>query len=112
MILLICGGRRFFDYKMLCDAIEALPFSPTLVVEGGATGADSLGKAWAIQNNVHYAEVPALWNSRNKKAGFDRNSAMLLLKPECCLAMPGGNGTADMVRKCREAGVPVWEPYE
>jgi len=36
---------------------------------------------------------------------------MLLLRPDYCLAMPGGSGTADMKQKASAAGVPVWEPW-
>mgnify|MGYP001076257689 CR=1 FL=1 len=112
MILLVCGGRHFADYQALAAAIAGLPFTPEIIIEGGARGADSLAKSWALENNVHYAEVPALWKKRGKAAGSERNAAMLLLKPEYCLAMPGGAGTADMVRRCRALNIPVWEPYK
>jgi len=30
-------------------------------------------------------------------------------EPDAVLAFPGGRGTADMVRRAKRAGVPVWE---
>jgi hypothetical protein len=111
MNLLICGGRDFNDYEKLSEAMRALPFTPSIIIEGGARGADGLARTWAIENGVPYAEVPALWGTYGKSAGHRRNAAMLLLNPGYCLALPGGRGTADMVRKCKAAGVPVWEPF-
>ena len=112
MKVLICGGRDFNDYSALSSAMKLLPFDVSMVIQGGARGADSLAKKWAISNGIHYVEVPALWDSFNKKAGSLRNAAMLSLDPGYCIALPGGFGTMDMVHKCIKAGVQVWEPYK
>ena len=109
MRLLICGGREYTDYKKLCSCMDQLPFKPSIIIEGGARGADSLAKRWAIAHRTHYAEVPALWSAFGKRAGTLRNAAMLDLYPGYCIALPGGTGTADMVERCKAAGIPVWE---
>lgn len=111
LILLVCGGRKFVNYDMLHNAIIKLP-CPNIIIQGGCDGADNLAKIWAHKNGVHCAQVDALWPIYKKKAGPIRNSAMLLLKPNYCLAMPGNNGTRDMVRKCLEINIPVWKPYD
>lgn len=111
MNLLICGGRYFNDYEKLCAAMCGLPFTPSIIIQGGAKGADSLAAGWASQNEIHCATVPALWNAFDKPAGNLRNGAMLLLNVGYCLAMPGGSGTADMVRRCLENKIPTWRPY-
>lgn len=113
MKLLICGGREFNDMDKLHAAIMKLPLPLTMIIEGGAPGADRLAKQWAIKHGIHYAEVPALWEVFGKStAGPLRNKAMLILKPDYCLAMPGNRGTADMVSKCNQLCIPVWEPYK
>jgi len=112
MILLVCGGRGFSDYAKLDAAMRGLPFTPSIIIEGGAKGADSLARGWASENGIHFAEVPALWTRFKNSAGPLRNSAMLLLKPDYCLAMPGQGGTRDMVNKCIENNITVWEPYK
>tara|TARA_R110000744_G_scaffold225156_2_gene343613 strand:+ start:182 stop:520 length:339 start_codon:yes stop_codon:yes gene_type:complete len=112
MILLVCGGRGFNDYEKLAEAMRLLPFTPSIIVEGGARGADSLARGWAVENGIHYAEVPALWNNFDKAAGGLRNSAMLLLRPGYCLAMPGGSGTWNMINQCINENITVWEPYK
>lgn len=108
MRLLVCGGRDFNDWEAVNAALDSLPFTPTIVIQGGARGADRLAQMWAIRNSLHCAEVPALWEVFGKRAGHERNVSMLLLQPQYCVAFPGGSGTADMVALCEAQGIPVW----
>lgn len=71
-----------------------------------------MAREWARERGIHFATVPALWDFYGNPAGGKRNTAMLIIKPDYCLAMPGGTGTADMVDKCLDAGIPVYAPYE
>lgn len=49
----------------------------------------------------------------DRSAGPKRNQRMLDKgKPDLVLAFPGGDGTADMVRKAKSAGVPIIEVAE
>ena len=112
MRLLVCGGRQFTDTFKFDAAMSQLPFKPTVVIAGGAKGADTLAKQWAMHNGVWFVEVPALWNAHGNAAGQKRNQAMLdIMHPQYCVAFPGGNGTADMIRRCNDACVTVWHPY-
>lgn len=111
MKVLACGGR---DYKEVTDiyaALDMLPTTPDIIIQGGANGADFYSSLWAIQHGIHVAEVSALWNWYGKKAGYKRNSAMLLLEPDYCVAFPGGNGTKMMVELCQFNNITVWQPY-
>lgn len=110
MVTLICGGRNFGDYAQFKAAMENLPFAPSVIVQGGARGADLLAKLWAKENNVHCAEIPALWQD-GESAGHARNAAMLTLGIQYVVAFPGGAGTKDMVRRSEAAGLPVWQPF-
>lgn len=111
MRTLVCGGRHYSDYEAVHQALVQLPRKPTIIIQGNAPGGDTLAKTWAIKNGIHFASVPALWSVYQRAAGFHRNTAMLLLLPEYCVALPGGNGTQDMVDQCEAAGIPVWRPY-
>ena len=111
MILLVCGGRTWDDYTKFDDVMKLLPFEPTLVVHGNAKGADRMAGHWAAKNGIHYASIPALWDFYGKKAGPLRNHAMSLLNIGYCMALPGGTGTKDMVRKCKKMSIPIWKPY-
>lgn len=111
MRVLVCGGRDFSDrdsaYRTL-DAIHAeTPIS--VIIEGGASGADRLAFQWASEGNrCGTLTFDADWNALGKAAGPMRNWRMLNKgKPDVVVAFPGGRGTADMVRRAKKAGVRV-----
>ena len=106
MRVLVCGGR---DFTGSVDCLSMIPIS--ILIHGGARGADINADLWAKTRGIHRARVDAIWDFYDKGAGFRRNSAMLLLQPEYCVAFPGGTGTAMMVKLCRDIGITVWEPY-
>lgn len=116
MKVLVCGGRDFDNHTFAWDCLnKAHAKKPiTLVISGGASGADSLAEQWADGNLIHCAVVKAIWHpfggSLDKGAGPKRNAAMLALSPDGVIAFPGASGTADMVRRARAAGIKVWEP--
>lgn len=103
--VLVCGGREFTDYPMLETVLDSL--APEIVIHGACSGTDDYARVWAELHGVPHASVPANWKWHGKAAGPLRNEAMLLLKPDLVVAMPGGSGTADMVRRARKAGIPV-----
>ena len=75
---IIAGGRDFNNYqklKEICDKIIT-DKENSEVVCGCAKGADSLGKQWAIENNVLVTEFPANWETHGKSAGVIRNTEM------------------------------------
>lgn len=119
MRILVCGSRDFTDIlflgKILDDIIyERSEYFNTTIIEGGAKGADYLGKLYAKARYCNHVQYPADWNKHGKAAGFIRNQQMLDEgKPDLVVAFKGGTGTADMVRRARKAGVEVLEvPYD
>lgn len=113
MKVIVCGGRDYSDgaavFAALDQAHKHKPIS--MVIHGGAQGADYLAGKWAYARGIISARVEALWDAHGKAAGPRRNRAMLQLFPEGVIAFPGGRGTADMIAAAREAGVKVWCPY-
>lgn len=111
MNVIICGGRDFDDYigayRVLDDIHSQSPISH--VIEGGARGADAIGRAWAIRQSIPYTTVHANWNQHGKRAGWIRNNAMADLNPDAVIAFPGGDGTAMMVRIANSRNIPVIE---
>jgi hypothetical protein len=51
--VLVCGSRHWSDYSAIVEAITALEPMPSLIIHGGATGADSLAGTAA-----HYLGIP------------------------------------------------------
>lgn len=111
-LLLVTGGRDFDDYQRVARALgSAYSHQPALaVVQGGARGADALARRWCESTGVPCITVPALWDYYGKRAGSMRNQWMLdYFDINYVTAFPGGTGTADMVRRARAKGVPVYE---
>ena len=107
MIALFFGSRDWTDSDRIADDVADLP-AETIVVSGGARGADSLSAAEARRRGLHVAVVHAQWVPFGKSAGPRRNAAMMLLRPDIAYGYDlGGRGTADMARRLLEAGVPV-----
>lgn len=113
MRLLVCGGRTFDDRERLLTAMNAAVHgcdTEIVVIHGGARGADSLAGVIAREVAVKVLVFPADWERNGLRAGPIRNQQMLDEgKPDVVLAMPGGPGPADMVRRAKAAGLPVIE---
>ena len=108
MRVLICGGREFDDWLKVQETMHLLKFRVTEVIQGGAKGADFLGRVWAKVYDIPCREFPADWRAHGKRAGHIRNQQMLDEgKPDWVIAFPGGRGTEDMMRRAGEAGIPV-----
>ncbi|QEA09762.1 GTP-binding domain [Pseudomonas phage Iggy] len=110
--VLVCGGRQFADWQHLCCVMALVaPWCAArpLLIHGGAPGADTLAGRWAALNGWPCAVVAANWDFYGKAAGSLRNQWMLsMLEPDLVVALPGGVGTAHMVRIARKAGVDVY----
>lgn len=105
MRVLVCGGRSYEDWNAVSKALKEA--SPTVLIQGGAPGADRLAQKWAEHNGVPVVTYPANWNA-GKKGGPMRNAFMLTdSRPDMVVAFPGGAGTADMIRRAEAAGLPL-----
>lgn len=106
MKMLVCGGRDYFDAERVDLILDVL--GPTLVIQGGQRGADTMAANWAAKRGVPFKCFPADWRAYGNSAGPRRNRQMLKEgKPDIVVAFPGGPGTADMVGAAMQHGVPV-----
>ena len=69
----VVGSRGFNDYKLLKDTLDKYLPEATVVVSGGAKGADSLGERWANENGLETLIYLPNWDKHGKQAGFIRN---------------------------------------
>lgn len=123
LVVLVTGGREYgvaglnsFGKGAVQAELEARHVWETLgkihamqvidlIVVGGATGADTVAREWAVENEIPHYVRPAKWKKYGNTAGPRRNSAMAaylagLPGAKICVAFPGGRGTEDMVDKC------------
>lgn len=82
-----------------------------LIIEGGAPGADRMVKNECKMQDVHCATVDALWDTRHRSAGPQRNAVMLALDPDEGVGfhedIENSKGTKDMYNKLLNAGIKV-----
>jgi hypothetical protein len=138
MRVLVCGGRDFEDrYRVYAELDRIADTSKEhmlgknqlLIIHGDCkTGADHFADEWFVLHCGFHDVLPfpADWDDishpdavvrtrrdgtkYDAKAGPRRNQKMIDEgKPDIVLAFPGGDGTADMVRRARKAGVKVIE---
>ncbi len=130
MRVLICGDRNYGVYlgdslkkplaakkvrakarrKMLAFIIT-LPKN-TVIIDGGAKGADSLANEVALENGYPTERYFAQWNLYGRAAGPIRNKQMLDEGRPDKVAyfhddIENSKGTADMISISRKAGIEV-----
>lgn len=111
MKVIVCGGRDFNDALTLGSWLGGIHKNNgpiTLLIEGGAKGADFMAREFAKWQGIPVKTFSADWDRLGKSAGPIRNKQMLDEgKPDLVVAFEGGKGTANMVRQAQEAGVRV-----
>lgn len=109
MKVLVTGGRTFSNRSLLLTTLDSLHIDHvfTTMIHGGASGADRLAGEWAASRGIPVESHPADWQRYGLAAGPIRNQQMIAEKPDMVVAFPGGRGTADMVRRARQAGVDL-----
>ena len=111
--VLVTGGRDYADIDAVDAVVNELP-PETLIVNGGADGADSLVNEAAIKYGYPCATLP-FYHWHGRAGGHIRNGDMVeivralrdagwLVK---VVAFPGGRGTANCVQQARAAGLPI-----
>ncbi len=112
-VAIVTGGRDYANRKAVKRALDSI--APTLLVHGGAKGADALACHWAQETCTPYLCVPADWEKDGKAAGMKRNKKMIRgvqAKADAIMlvAFPGGRGTEHATKTAQGLGIQVWEP--
>lgn len=118
MKILVCGGRDYAmkDRRQMRHVIDILDRAalrygqPLEIMEGGATGADTMAWLWATMRAIKCETFPADWNTHRHAAGPIRNKQMVDRKPDMVIAFPGGKGTENCCEIAEAAGIRVVRP--
>ena len=73
----IIGSRSFDNYNLVCETLSEYENQITLMVSGGAKGADKLGEKWAKEKNKEVLIFYPEWEKYGKSAGFRRNKDII-----------------------------------
>jgi len=79
MKLAVVGGRDFTNYSLMKEVLDHIQ-DITVIVSGGALGADSLARRYAQERNLPIKEFIPDWTKDGKFAGLKRN---ILIVNEC-----------------------------
>jgi hypothetical protein len=104
------ASRQAFMLRETLDDYHKMRGPFTDLIHGAAKGADALACRWALRNGLTINSFSANWKLHGKAAGPIRNQQMIDMgKPDLVIAFPGGDGTADMVRRSIVANIEVIE---
>lgn len=120
-VIIVCGGREYADWHRVFAAldhahrrqpIDLMVHGACLDVKAGVLlGVDRWADDWARQRGIRREPHPADWATWGKAAGAMRNKQMAELGAHGCVAFPGGDGTANVVRHAERFGIGIWQPF-
>lgn len=126
--VIIAGGRKFdkesWAHEKIAYMLSKKDLGDVEIVEGGALGADRIGRNWAKANGVQFTTFDADWGDISKPdavvrtnrygkqynaiAGHDRNQDMADYATHPILFWDGkSTGSLDMKRRAEKAGLVV-----
>lgn len=97
----VIGSRGFTDYELVKKTLSKMNI--TLLVSGGAKGADKLGEQYADENNIEKKIFLPDWEKHGKGAGMIRNTD-IVDESEVIVAFWDGSskGTLDSINKAKK----------
>ena len=120
--LLIAGSRNYTDRDTFNRVTEEYIDSEdafTVIVAGGAAGADELAKDYALEHGLQYIEFPADWEKYGRAAGPKRNDEMVkFIKEKNGTALYFWDGESKGTKHCIESArkngidVTIWDTAE
>ena len=114
MKLAIVGSRTFCDYQMMVDYISYITQAEhlaaiTLIISGGARGADDLAVHYAREHSIPYTLILPEWDRYGRSAGIIRNR-LIIDSCDVCIAFwdQQSRGTEFDIRYCSQIGRPCY----
>ncbi len=110
--VIFCGDRNWTDRIAIRNQLLRQN-KESIIVEGGANGADTIAKEEAEKLGYTVKEYPADWNQYGPAGGPIRNQKMIKCeKPDMVIAfhnnLKASKGTLDMLTRARKAGIKAY----
>lgn len=100
MKVAVIGSRTFDDYELMKIILDK--FDITLIVSGGAKGADKLSEKYALEKNIPVQIFKPDW-SIGRHAGFLRNTTIIEYSDFVVAFWDGkSKGTLDSINKAKK----------
>jgi len=107
MKIAVIGSRTFKDYERLTAVLAGIP-EISLVVSGGAQGADALVEQWARENHIPTLIHAPDWARFGRGTGIERNRRIISDCDRCIAFWDGqSKGTRSSIDWCRKLNKPV-----
>jgi hypothetical protein len=110
--VLVCGGRGYSDREKIYHVLDsqlAKIGDKMLLIAGGAPGADTIAREWAVDRKVDHLTLYAKWDRFGRAAGPIRNRRMAKKKPRLVLAfhddLENSKGTKDMLKVAQKMDI-------
>lgn len=106
----VVGSRNFTDTRLLKEILS--DYQPTVIISGGAKGADSIARQYAVDNKIEYVEYRPNWKHHGKSAGAIRNK-IIVQDSDLIIAFwdSVSKGTKITIDYAREIDVPLHIVY-
>lgn len=106
MRVAVIGSRGFDNYELVSKTLSNIDI--TLLISGGAKGADSLGERYANENNIETLIFKPDWEKYGKAAGMIRNTD-IVDNAEFIVAFWDeiSKGTKDSITKSEKLGKKI-----
>jgi hypothetical protein len=110
MKIAVVGSRTFNDREKLFKELDlfhlAKPIS--LIISGGARGADQLAEDWAQERGISTQIFIPDWETHGKSAGFIRNADIIRSCDECIAFWDGkSRGTLHSINLAKAKKIPL-----
>jgi hypothetical protein len=109
---IIAGSRGVCQYDLVLRAIREAGWPISVVISGGARGADRLGEQYAIDEGIQIERFIPKWDLFGKRAGILRNEEMADAA-EALIAIwdKKSTGTKHMIDAAKSRGLKVYVLY-
>lgn len=107
MKVAIVGSRSVgpAHYERMC---EKIPIGASMIISGGAKGADMLAKQYAEESGLTYVEIPPNYAKYGRAAPLRRDEEIVRLADYVLVLWDGqSHGAAYVIKYCLEVGTYV-----